>query len=350
MGKLNELFVDSINKALLNAELVGDKYQKSMAYATTAQALAVYLSQSVSSNETIIEDTTVGVTETEAKDKADLAGDALRLSEKNKQVIDQINSMVKNVEKEQESLVAETPNEPVSSADGWVLPYDENGLPYLNNEDFSIAERVLAYHAAMTPEMQALKQELAVKQGQAIMNEDVNDQPQTSAYDEADLIELENYKVSFGYENNPQDLDNMYHNFTDGVHSSLADITEQTIKPFVLFIKKELAKAYEQIEAWKSSWIGEEGMGTIIANAYGAENGVLSDYLCDGNVFWFNEHLNLYNANAWLNTYKETYDQPTLNSWVQSYFEDKSLTINNITDENVVGFVYYIKSLIEQSA
>lgn len=358
MSKLNELFVDSINKAVLNAELVGDKYQKAMAYATTAQALAVYLKGRIESTPLLtgvaIESTAtlepitntqekasveVEVAEESAKE-TNLQEEVLRLSEKNLAVVKAI-------------------DEAIASKQEWTLPIDENGIPYLNEEDHAIAERVMAYTNAMTPEIQEKKRKLEVTTGEAVLNETVMSsvekatqvqESEPAEFTPEDLAELDAYKVSFNYDQDPVALNNLYHNFTDGVHASLEDLTPGTLNAFLLFIKKELATAFEKLEEWKASWITKEGLDALLCEAYGVDNATCEEYVHDGNVFWFNEYIELYNANAWLGSYVENTDKITLNSWVKSCFEDNSMTIDNINDENVVAFICYVQSLAEQTA
>ena len=124
-----------------------------------------------------------------------------------------------------------------------------------------------------------------------------------------------------------------------------------TLNAFLIFIKEELAKAFEAIEGWKASWITKEGLDALISQAYGVEGATIEEYLHEGNVFWFLEYVELYNANAYFNSYVNgEIDINTLNNYVKQYFEDNTLTIDCITDENVVGFVHFIQSLAVQTA
>lgn len=360
MSKLNELFVESINMALMNAELIGDKYQKSMAYATTAQALAVYLKSSNEPIQNVVSFPKFNISpkeeiKEEIKEENEVSNEvkeeALRLSEKNKEIIKAID---KAIQETPTSVIEE--EEEVST---WQLPYDENGIPYLNSEDFSDPQKVLAYENAMTPEIMEKKRALEIAQGEAVLNE-INDDsiaPQASQetapveFKQEDLDALENYKVNFNYANDPSQLDVLYHNFTDGVFSSLNDITPETIEAFLSFIKMELDKAYQAIEGWKNSWITKEGLDSLISQAYGVEGATIEEYLHDGNVFWFVDYIELYNANAYFNSYVQGgIDKITLNNYVKQYFDDNTLTVDCITDENVIGFVYFVQESLAQTA
>lgn len=362
MSKLNELFVDSINKALTNAELVNDKYQKSMAYATTAHALAVYLNGKTGSTEILpkteetvepiqmstvkaeVQSATTNVEEQPAISQ-ETQNEALRLSERNKEVIQAIDNAIKNTDN-------------AAGKDEWTLQFDENGIPFLNEEDHAYADRVMAYTNAMTPELEAKKRELEVAAGQTVLQETnpVNQDLQDKAIMvekqeiETNMRKLDEYKVSFGYAQDPTQLNNLYHNFTSGVCSNLDDITPEVLDAFLLFIKEELAKAYAKVEEWKNSWIGVEGLNSLLAAAYQTEGATMETHLHDGNVFWFCEHIELYNANAWLNSYKSQTDKITLNKWVKDAFDNENLTVDNIDDTNVVAFIYYVQSLTAQSA
>lgn len=343
MSKLNELFVDSINKAVTAADVMSDINAKPMAYASIAHAIAVYLQGDkattvVTAVEDVKEDTTK-----EIKD------DLKELQSKNEMVSNAIN---------------ETINEE------WTLPYDENGIPYLNDEDFSDPQKVLAYQNAMTPEMEAKKQEIINAQGQEILNETANEpvaapvasapapaptpaapqQEEVVEFKQEHLDQLEAYKAAFDYYNNPTQLDNLYHNYTDGISSTLNDITPATIEAFLYFIQEELAKAKEALEGWKASWITKEGLDNLIADAYQAPGATIDEYVHDGNIFWFLEYVELYNANAWLNVYRTDVDANTLNEYVKQYFDDATLTIDNIDDTNVVGFIYFIQQSMAQTA
>lgn len=351
MSKLYELFVDNINKAITAADVMNDTNTKPMAYASIAQAIAIYLNgeKTIATNEDI---STAVESIPAINNEIDVHEEALRLSEKNKEVIKAI-------------------DEAIASKPSWELPYDENGIPYLNDEDFADPQKVLAYENAMTPEIQAKKREIEIAQGNAVLNETTESapapvapapvaptptvptaqEPEQNNFSQEDLNELENYKSVFDYANNPNQLDNLYHNFTDGVYSTLADITPATLNAFLIFIKEELAKAFEAIEGWKASWITKEGLDALISQAYGVEGATIEEYLHEGNVFWFLEYVELYNANAYFNSYVNgEIDINTLNNYVKQYFEDNTLTIDCITDENVVGFVHFIQSLAVQTA
>lgn len=339
MSKLNELFVDSINKAVTAADVMSDINAKPMAYASIAHAIAVYLQG---------DKTTTVVTAVENTNK-EIKDDLKELQSKNEMVSNAIN---------------ETINEE------WTLPYDENGIPYLNDEDFSDPQKVLAYQNAMTPEMEAKKQEIINAQGQEILNETANEpvaapvasapapaptpaapqQEKVVEFKQEHLDQLEAYKVAFDYYNNPTQLDNLYHNYTDGISSTLNDITPATIEAFLYFIQEELAKAKEALEGWKASWITKEGLDNLIADAYQAPGATIDEYVHDGNIFWFLEYVELYNANAWLNVYRTDVDANTLNEYVKQYFDDATLTIDNIDDTNVVGFIYFIQQSMSQTA
>lgn len=356
LSKLNELFVESINMALMNAEVIADKYQKSMAYATTAQALAVYLNGSTEPVQGTAEFPAFNIpvaepVKTENEISSEVEEEALRLSEKNKEVIKALDEAIK---KTSEPVAEET------QAPAWELPYDENGIPYLNSEDFSDPHKVMAYENAMTPEIMEKKRAIEVAQGEAVLNEmsDATSVTPTAPaiqspveFKQEDLDALEGYKVNFDYVNDPSQLDMLYHNFTDGVFSSLNDITPETIEAFLSFIKMELSKAYEEVEGWKNSWITKEGLDNLISGAYGVEGATIEQYLHDGNVFWFVEYIKLYNANAYFNSYVQgEIDKITLNNYVKQYFDDNTLTVDCITDENVVGFVYFVQESLSQTA
>lgn len=343
MNKLNEIFVESINKAVMSADVMTDINQKPSAYAAIAHAIAVYLKV------TNIENVSI---ETE---KNSLEEELTNLQAEN----DKVSTAI------EETIVSHV-EEATKQADEWTLPYDENGIPYLNQEDFAIGERVITYENALTPEIKAKKRELEIAQGQAILNEDSNatetvqeqaqeqdnvqsQVEQPAAEVSAELIaKLEEQKTKFGYNENPQILDNLYHNFTDGVHEGLANINPQIIEAFLLFIQDELNKAYTTLESWKNSWITKEGLDALLSNAYGVQGATIETYVSDANIFWFLEYIELYNANAWVNTYKQQYDATTMNKFAQQYLEDTSVTIDNINDTNVVGFVYYIQSSLQQ--
>lgn len=345
MNKLNEIFVESINKAVMSADVMTDINQKPSAYAAIAHAIAVYLKGTTIEN-VLVEAEKNSVEEELANLQAENAKVSTAIEE----------TIVSHIEEE------------IKQTDEWTLPYDEHGIPYLNQEDFAIGERVIAYENALTPEIKAKKRELEIAQGQAVLNEDLNatetqvEQVQEAAQENvqsqveqptveanAELIaKLEEQKARFGYNENPQILDNLYHNFTDGVHEGLANINPQIIEAFLLFIQDELNKAYTTLEAWKNSWITKEGLDALLSSAYGVQGATIETYVSDANIFWFLEYIELYNANAWVNTYKQQYDTATMNRFAQQYLEDTSVTIDNINDTNVVGFVYYIQSSLQQ--
>lgn len=358
MNELKELFVKNVNNAMKYADVIADSYQKSMAYATTAQALAIYLSKSNELVQNNAELSALNAPDEPVKAEKINNGveeEALRLSERNKEVIKALDEAIK---KTSEPVAEET------QAPAWELPYDENGIPYLNSEDFSDPHKVMAYENAMTPEIIEKKRAIEVAQGEAVLNEMSNALPKAPAtpspqqepvefieFEQKDLDELESYKVNFNYANDPSQLDMLYHNFTDGVFSSLNDITPETIGAFLSFIKVELSKAYEEIEYWKNSWITKEGLDNLISAAYGVEGATIEQYLHDGIVFWFIDHVRLYNANAYFNSYVQGgIDKITLNNYVKQYFDDNTLTIDCITDENVVGFVYFVQESLAQTA
>lgn len=357
MSKMKELFVDNINKAMGAADLMNDVNSKPMAYAAIAHALAVYLNGEMASGETITASIPVATEEEATKEELtapveptkkeepvnEVQEEALRLSEKNKEIIKAI-------------------DEAIAKQPAWELPYDENGIPYLNDEDFAIPERVMAYENALTPEILEKRREIEIAQGNALMNElngaetqeapapvaPVSEEPVEFVQEELDSLEA--YKTTFDYANNPAHLDNLYHNFTDGVHSSLADLSPKTLNPFLIYIKEELAKAYASVEEWKSSWITKEGLDALISQAYGVEGATIEQYLHDGNVFWFIGYVELYNANAWLNSYEQSLGREVLDDYAKQFFEDSSLSLANINDENVIGFVQFIQGITAQTA
>ena len=362
MSNLHKLFEENINNAIISAGVMTDVNQKPMAFAAIAQALATFLQ----GNNTVTTNTVEPVNE--------VSNELEELQKKNKEVATAINETITKTEEvteqtvpapvvEQQSAPAPIENKntapaPIEPAkDEWVLPIDENGIPYLNQEDFAVAERVLAYEAAMTPEIQAKKRELEIAAGQKVLNEPIETQAPVATtqapakeFTPEQLQELENYKTTFDYANNPTILDNLYLNFTAGVQKTLAELTPDTAEAFLHFIKDELAKAYTAIEAWKNSWITKEGLDKLIAEAYQDPNATLETHLYDGNIFWFLEHIELYNANCWLNSYKQEMSVEQLNAYVAQCYEDPSLTIDSITDEFVVGFVNFIQQVQQQTA
>lgn len=361
MSNLHKLFEENINNAIISAGVMTDVNQKPMAFAAIAQALATFLQGS----------NTIATTNTDEPTN-EVSNELEELQKKNKEVATAINETITKTEEKAEpqsapepvaeQKVAPAPIEnpaPVEPAkDEWVLPVDEHGIPYLNQEDFAVAERVLAYEAAMTPEIQAKKRELEIAAGQKVLNETTTEisapaaiaPAPTKEFTPEQLQELENYKATFDYANNPTILDNLYLNFTAGVQKTLAELTPDTAEAFLHFIKDELAKAYTAIEAWKSSWLTKEGLDKLIAEAYQEPNATLETHLYDGNIFWFLEHVELYNANSWLNYYKQNMSVEQLNAYVAQCYEDSSLTIDSITDEFVVGFVNFIQQVQQQTA
>lgn len=354
MNNLHKLFEENINNAIISAGVMTDVNQKPMAFAAIAQALATFLQ----GNNTITSNTVEPVNE--------VSNELEELQKKNEEVATVINETIAKTEEvteqaapspviEQQSAPAPIENTapaPIEPAkDEWVLPVDEHGIPYLNQEDFAIAERVLAYEAAMTPEIQAKKRELEIAAGQKVLNETATEAPApVKEFTPEQLQELETYKATFDYANNPSILDNLYLNFTAGVQKTLAELTPDIAEAFLHFIKDELAKAYTAIEAWKNSWITKEGLDKLIAEAYQDPNATLETHLYDGNIFWFLEHIELYNANCWLNSYKQEMSVEQLNAYVAQCYEDSSLTIDSITDEFVVGFVNFIQQVQQQTA
>ena len=129
---------------------MNDTNTKPMAYASIAQAIAIYLNgeKTIATNEDI---STAVESIPAINNEIDVHEEALRLSEKNKEVIKAI-------------------DEAIASKPSWELPYDENGIPYLNDEDFADPQKILAYENAMTPEIQAKKREIEIAQGNAVLN------------------------------------------------------------------------------------------------------------------------------------------------------------------------------------
>lgn len=352
MSKLNELFVNSINKAVTAADVMSDINAKPIAYASIAHAIAVYL-----------QGNTPTINLPQEHDGISNVGKDLGTPEKISEVT--LNEGIEQLQANNQK-VADAINNAITG-DQWTLPYDENGIPYLNDEDFTIPERVLAYNNAMTPELEAKKQEIANASGQAVMNETpvaptapIPQQTTTSAlqatpapdveFKQEHLDQLEAYKVAFDYANNPAQLDNLYHNFTDGTLTTLAEISPSTIEAFLFFIQDELAKARVELEAWANSWLTKEGLDNLIAEAYQTPGATIDTYVHDGNIFWFLEYVKLYEANAWLNSFKSDMSAEQLNGYVRQYFDDNTLTIANIDDTNVVGFIYFIRQSMAQTA
>lgn len=327
MSKLNEIFVDSINKAVTAADVMSDINAKPVAFASIAHAIAVYLQGNG----------------TEITVQGSVNTDLAQLQANNEKVANAINNVV--------------------AEDTWTLPYDDNGIPYLNDADFADPQKVLAYQNAMTPELEAKKKEIEQIQGQAVLNEGTSTAPATSApkpvaptaqapvkeFNPEHLAQLENYKAVFDYTNNPTQLDNLFLNFTSGT-ATLAEVTPETLEVFLTFIQEELAKAKEALEGWKASWITKEGLDRLIAEAYQAPGVTIDEYVHDGNIFWFLEYIELYNANAWFGSYQNDIAADTLNNYVKQYFDDNTLTVANINDENIVGFIYFVQESLSQTA
>jgi hypothetical protein len=352
MSKLNELFVNNINKAITAADVMSDINAKPMAYASIAHALAVYLQGNTSVINLPQEHEAVNAT-------------GIDLGTPEKVGESTLNEGIEQLQANNQKVAAAIDN--AIAGDQWTLPYDQHGIPYLNDEDFAIPERVLAYNNAMTPELEAKKQEIANAQGQAIMNEapvaPVAEAPQATApapapqatapvaeYKQEHLDQLEAYKVSFDYANNPAQLDTLYHNFTDGTSATLAEINPSTIEAFLYFIQDELAKARVRLQEWENSWLTKEGLNNLIAEAYQTPGATIDTYVSDGNIFWFLDCVELYNANAWLNSYKAEMSADQLNGYVRQYFDNATLTIDNIDDTNVVGLIYFIQQSMAQTA
>lgn len=356
MSKLDTLFVENINKAVKATELMTDLNQKPMAYAAISQALATYLSSNGS---------TKSESETEEVVDNNIKEDMTNLIKENEKVSNAINETINQVEGNKKPEIKQN-TEPA-----WQLPYDENGIPYLVDADYIHPERVLAYNNAMTPELEAKKREIEKAQGEAVLNEDLSasaPKPEVKA-PEAQKPEiqkpatqdpkvltaeqkakLEEIKVNFCYMDDSSILDNLYFNFTSGISKSVTELTGDVADTFFVFIQDELAKAYQEVEQWKASWITKEGLDALISQAYGVEGGTIEEYLFDGNVFWFLEHVALYNANSWLSSYKQDWAPEMLDSYVKQCFENTDMTIDNIDDSNVVAFVYYVQQATQQSA
>lgn len=352
MSKLNELFVSNINKAITAADVMSDINAKPMAYASIAHALAVYLQGNASI-----------INLPQEHESVNTAGMDLGIQDRVEEST--LNEGIEQLQANNQ-MVADAIDNAITG-DQWTLPYDQHGIPYLNDEDFAIPERVLAYNNAMTPELEAKKQEIANAQGQAIMNEapvaPVAEAPQPTApapqapqaapvaeYKQEHLDQLEAYKVSFDYTNNPAQLDTLYRNFTDGTSATLAEISPSTIEAFLFFIQDELAKARVRLQDWENSWLTKEGLNNLIAEAYQTPGATIDDYVGDGNIFWFLEYIELYNANAWLNSYKSEMPADQLNGYIRQYFDNPSLTIDNVNDTNVVGLYYFIEQSMAQTA
>lgn len=350
MKKMNEVFVETINQAILNADLVSDKYQKAIAYATTAQALATYLVGAKTDKIDVAETSTRNI---EEKAQAEnIPADQVKISAKNKEMLKAMDEAINKVSKEKEEMVS-----------NWELKFDENGIPFLEDEDHAYRDRVEAYELArLTPEVQAkIKEQDRIKGEKLIaeMEAKAPSQPVSQAptqvtskeYIQSDLDKLEEYKAAFGYTADPTTLDNLFLNFTDAAKKTLAELTPDLLTPFLLFVKEEIAKAYDEVESWKESWITKEGLDSLISQAYGVEGATLEQYLHDGNVQWFVDYIRHYNANAYFQGwYAGQIDRASLDAYVRECFEDSEMNADSINETNVMVIYSYISAMTQQTA
>ena len=298
MTKLNELFVDNINKAITSADVMSDINKKPIAYATIAQAIAIYLNKNSS------------------------------------------------------SLCDNTDNNIVDNSEEWKLPYDENGVPYLNEEDFSDPDKVLAYNNALiekTSNIENINNEEKEEDIENITKENKKDIENNTNKEEIEN-KINDYKDKFNYNEDPSCLDNLYCNFTNGVYNTLNEADENTLEPFVYFLDTELKRAQDELVEWQNSWIGKEGLDKLIAEAYQDENATIETHINCSNIFQFLSYVSLYNANSWLESYKQQFDNDTLNNYAKKYLDNSNVTIEDINESNIVGFVYFIQKSLEETA
>lgn len=327
---LEKMFVEVINKAKASADIMTDINSKPAAYASIAQALATYLCGAKTSYDE--------------------------------------NPSCDNESSEEVSNKTEE-----KSKEQWIVPVDENGIPYLNDEDKKDPKKVIAYNKAMTPEIKAKKEQLEKAAGEKVLNENTGTKPQNKkAKPEArkpgekkaetpkektmtkeQTEKLNAYKESFGYKDDPSVLDNLLFNFTSGVMQTLDALKSGEIADaFMLFIEEQLKTAYDSLEAWKDpESLGMTALNKILADAYEDENATVDEFVFDGNIFWFLEAIELYNANAWLDYYKESLSAEELDSHLKQCFDDGSInSIDELDDTNIICFSAYLQKTLEETA
>lgn len=364
--KLESLYVDTVNKALTATEAMTDLNAKSMSYANIAQALAMVIAGQ-SNNAVKVEDN-------------------INCKTKNEEQIVKIEI--------KEEAAATSTSAPASATDKWIPPVDENGIPYLPDEYKSDGKKLIAWRIAMKdPEVKEKIAELDKKKAKEILEEtskkaeevkeietpkEVVKETETKevkgprkpltkkqtkdkveekfVVSKETLDKFEKYKDAFDYNNEPNKLNALLHNFTSGEISDVKNITDKIIEPFILFLDKEFNELFDKLDNYKTNY-GEEYLNSLLNSYYGEEDDKYNIETNVGydNIIEFIEYLDKLFANYYLDIYingdengEYKLELSLLNKFAIDLFGNTEATVDWINDENVIAYIDLINQSFEE--
>lgn len=341
MNKIENLFEQSINKAIELVECMTDINQKATVCAQIAQALAIVIDKNGTSQTSV----------PECKKESDTS-----------------------------ISTSSTPTTKTTS-EKWAPPLDENGIPYLPEEFTTDPQKIIAYNKAMKdPKVKELKKKIEEEQAKKILDEnnveseddkkeikakeadtkngikkkeikkDVNKKETPKEIEVAPEIleKFEMYKEHLDYEQDPTFLDEMLNGITSGVETSITTMPKEMIKVLVSFLDDKFEEKFNKLEQYKES-LGAEYLNELLTEMYGEECNI-DEHVGYINIIQFIEYIDKAYAKYCLDMYTDENGEyyiatEDLNSYAAEYLQDKDATLEYINEENIVGYIDYLNNL-----
>lgn len=223
----------------------------------------------------------------------------------------------------------------------WKLEYDEYGVPVISEEDKQIPERFNAYQEALQdPDVQ-----INIANRDAKNAESVQAEVQPVVNDDKDLTDLYRYLEIFDYNNYPAEIDLLIQQYTQGFLNNVEELKSNgtyAIRPFILNLENAIDSARAEIEGFKAEdWIGEVTLNTWMQSYYN-DNSASMEWLHEGNIIGFAEYCRIQVAWAWYDTYTSSYGQDYMLIEFRKYMEDQSLTLEDVNNDNILGLINWI--------
>lgn len=347
--KLKEIFESLVNQSIDNLEFVSQGEKKAEICAQLALAIATVIGKEIPAE---VEETFEPEEYVESVDTLDeLIDDAVKITAENEALVKAIDEKIKNTKASEPEVVEENVE--------WQVPYDENGMPYITEEDKKVAWKYCMYVEALdSPEVKSLQLAAAEKIMKESEQENIAFAPATEeiastpVVEEVQVVEevysserLESLKTSFGYYEDPSALDSFVYYMSSGVIAHVADLTNETTEPFILFMEEQLNTAYSEVEGYKKEeWIGEDGINSWLKGWYG-DDSADSSWIGDGNVIQFAAYARVQVATAWYGQYLQSWGEEALTRTFKEFMDESSVDLSAVSEENICAFVEYLNSI-----
>lgn len=234
---------------------------------------------------------------------------------------------------------------------------DESGKPVLSEEDLKDEDKVIAHNKAVK-ESNTKSDTKSNSKSNSKSNTKSNSKSNSrstskKADNKAEVVDAETLKTFNALKEEFGDLINEeVDELTQGQMTSIDDLTDDLIGPFVIHLTTKIAEAKKKLEFYKDCEYVD--LDTMLAELLKDDNGKplynSVDDIADCDIAYFIKLVGIEDSNNYIDELLDAEENPVSEDEMVGYLreyldlsENAKCSLDDITDENVVGFASFLQ-------